>query len=222
MKAVVKVSGNLIWHINILDTLLNTILKLQNSNIRVALVPGGSIFADIVRDLQKRVGFDDSAAHWMAIKSMEVYGAFIASRNSCIESVDSIEGVYTIWSIGRLPLIMPFNIIKQNNVLPYTWSVTSDAITVFIAYLLKADIAILTKLVDGITINGVIVPTIKVDEVPSNQDVIDSYTPVLIKKYGIPTLIINAHNAEVLNCLLEKAGRCTSHTAIAPHTLITP
>lgn len=216
MKTVVKISGNLLWSTNTLDTLLNILSKLQNNNIRIAIVPGGSIFADVIRDLQKRLNFDDSTAHWMAIKSMEVYGTFISSRSSYIESTDTLERVYDIWSRNRLPLIMPFNIIKKYDELPHSWSVTSDAITVFIAHLLKADIAILTKLVSGIIVNGSIARTIKVDSIPLNQNVIDEYTPILIRRYCIPTAIVNVHYVDSLYCLLEKTS-CRS-----PYTLIIP
>ncbi|MEM0500597.1 MAG: hypothetical protein QXJ56_07565 [Ignisphaera sp.] len=216
MKTVVKISGNLLWSTDTLDTLLNTLSKLQNNDIRIAIVPGGSIFADVIRDLQRRLNFDDSTAHWMAIKSMEVYGAFISSRSSYIESADTLERVYDVWSRNRLPLIMPFNIIKKYDELPHSWSVTSDAITVFIAHLLKADIAILTKLVSGIIVNGSIARTIKADSVPLNQNVIDEYTPILIRRHRIPTAIVNAHYVDSLYCLLEKTSCCSPYTLIIP------
>ncbi|MDW8084864.1 MAG: hypothetical protein RMI45_01300, partial [Ignisphaera sp.] len=172
--------------------------------------------ADTVRSLQKKLNLDDSAAHWMAIKSMEVYGAFIASRSSYIDCVDSVEKVFTVWSRGRLPLIMPFNIIRENDLLPHTWYVTSDAISVFIASLLEADMVVLTKLVDGITINGTVAAIVRAHEVPLDQDVIDSYTPVLIRRYGIPTAIVNAGNTKTVSCLLEKIEGCPSYTLIIP------
>jgi aspartokinase-like uncharacterized kinase len=217
MRIAVKISGNLIWDITTLNKFLDSIIKIQKNDIRIALVPGGSIFADMVRDLQKKLKFDDTTAHWMAIKSMETYGVFITSMNSFIENANSIEEVYDIWLKGFTPLVMPFNIIKKYcDELPKSWSVTSDAITVFIAHLLKADMAILTKLVDGITVDGKVASILKVDEVPLNQDVIDSYTPVLVKKYGIPVAIINAYNIESLYCLLNKASCHLPYTVIVP------
>ena len=38
---------------------------------RIVLVPGGGPFADAVRDAQARMGFDDGAAHRMALLAME-------------------------------------------------------------------------------------------------------------------------------------------------------
>lgn len=219
MMVVVKISGNLIRDPELLDVLLNTVAKLQERGLRIALVPGGSIFADMVRDLQREQGFNDSIAHWMAIKAMEVYGAFIALRNSSIECVDSIEEVYVAWSEGLLPLVMPFNIIKQyGGELPHSWSVTSDAIAVFIAHLLKADLVILIKLVNGIVIGGRLAKIVKVGELPPTQDVVDSYTPILVQKYGIPTAVVGIHRLESLNCLLNRIETpcSTEYTLIVP------
>ena len=41
---------------------------------RVVVVPGGGPFADAVRDAQPKMGFDDGAAHHMALLAMEQYG----------------------------------------------------------------------------------------------------------------------------------------------------
>jgi len=44
----------------------------------VVLVPGGGPFADAVRAAQPRMGFDDRAAHEMAVLAMDQYGCAIA------------------------------------------------------------------------------------------------------------------------------------------------
>src|SRR5437763_974004 len=50
---------------------------------RIVVVPGGGPFADAVRDAQPRMGFDDSAAHRMALLAMEQYGCALASLKTC-------------------------------------------------------------------------------------------------------------------------------------------
>ena len=44
--------------------------------------PGGGPFADAVRAAQPRMGFDDAAAHHMAMLAMEQYGYALASFGS--------------------------------------------------------------------------------------------------------------------------------------------
>ena len=48
----------------------------------MVLVPGGGPFADLVRDAQARIGFDDDAAHRMALLAMAQYGCALASLNA--------------------------------------------------------------------------------------------------------------------------------------------
>ena len=45
----------------------------------VVVVPGGGPFAETVRAAQPKMGFDDRAAHEMALLAMEQYGCALAS-----------------------------------------------------------------------------------------------------------------------------------------------
>ena len=44
---------------------------------RIVIVPGGGPFADAVRSTQASLGFDDSAAHDMALMAMAQFGRFL-------------------------------------------------------------------------------------------------------------------------------------------------
>src|SRR5262245_40517652 len=48
----------------------------------VVLVPGGGPFADTVREAQPRMGFDDWAAHHMALLAMEQYAFALLSLDA--------------------------------------------------------------------------------------------------------------------------------------------
>ena len=52
----------------------------------VVLVPGGGPFADAVRAAQPRMGFDDRAAHEMAVLAMDQYGCALAHLGSAFEA----------------------------------------------------------------------------------------------------------------------------------------
>ena len=58
---------------------------------RVVIVPGGGPFADAVRSAQPRMGFDDAAAHHMALLAMEQCGRALASLNSVLSPADSAD-----------------------------------------------------------------------------------------------------------------------------------
>src|SRR4051795_8041241 len=59
----------------------------------VVVVPGGGPFADAVRDAQPKIGFDDDAAHHMALLAMEQYGCALASLNGTLVCADSAEAI---------------------------------------------------------------------------------------------------------------------------------
>src|SRR6266700_479583 len=55
----------------------------------VVVVPGGGSFADAVRAAQPAIGFDDAAAHHMALLAMEQFGRALASLDSRLSLADS-------------------------------------------------------------------------------------------------------------------------------------
>ena len=50
------------------------------------VVPGGGPFADAVRMAQPRMGFDDRAAHEMAVLAMEQYGCALTNLGDSFET----------------------------------------------------------------------------------------------------------------------------------------
>src|SRR2546426_2358433 len=60
---------------------------------RVVIVPGGGPFADVVRAAQVQMGFDDRAAHRMALLAMAQYGCAIKSRNEALTLADSLDSI---------------------------------------------------------------------------------------------------------------------------------
>ena len=55
----------------------------------IAIVPGGGPFADAVRTAQASMGYDDRAAHAMALMAMAQFGCALAESQSSLE-VDSV------------------------------------------------------------------------------------------------------------------------------------
>ena len=55
---------------------------------RAVIVPGGGPFADAVRSAQTRMGYDDHAAHHMALLAMEQYGRALISLNGLLAAAD--------------------------------------------------------------------------------------------------------------------------------------
>jgi aspartokinase-like uncharacterized kinase len=75
---VVKLGGSLLGSPQ-LPVLLRSLVRTAKDGQPVAIVPGGGPFADAVRDAQQRHGFDDDAAHDMALLAMGQYGRLLGA-----------------------------------------------------------------------------------------------------------------------------------------------
>ena len=111
---------------------------------RLVVVPGGGPFADVVRQTQAEIGFDDAAAHEMAMVAMSQFGRALtslrpgftlaASTGALREALEG--GVTPIWSPERMALAAG---------LAQSWDLTSDSLAAWIAGALGAERLILIK-----------------------------------------------------------------------------
>src|SRR4051794_35428006 len=74
---------------------------------KVVVVPGGGVFADTVREAQPRMGFDDSAAHVMAMLAMAQYGHALASLSRRLAVVDTLADLRRSVAESRVPVWSP-------------------------------------------------------------------------------------------------------------------
>ena len=76
---VVKIGGGLLAHPAHLDAAL-TAIGAAGRDRRLLIVPGGGPFAEAVREIDRRLGLSDDAAHWMAVLAMDQYAHLVAAR----------------------------------------------------------------------------------------------------------------------------------------------
>jgi len=219
IRRVVKVSGHLIKDLEALRALIELALSVVRSEGEVALVPGGSVFADAVAEAQRLYGLSDRAAHWMAVKAMEVYGALMESLSAYVVSAETAEEVNRAWSRRMLPVVYPYKLIKEFEWLPESWAVTSDSISVLVAYKLGCDVAVLAKIVDGIMEGDKLLAKVRAEHLKRlNQSVVDSFLPEAVERLGVRVAVVNAYRLDVLRCLLMSGDPelCGGFTLIEP------
>ncbi len=120
-----------------------------NSDGRVLIVPGGGVFADAVRDAQGMAGYDDAAAHRMALLAMEQFGLVMKSLQPDLATVASeLEIAERSWQ-HRAMIWMPSAMVLADEAIPMNWSVTSDSLAAWLAAKLGADRLVLVKQVDA-------------------------------------------------------------------------
>lgn len=112
---------------------------------RIVIVPGGGPFADGVRAAQPRMGFDDRAAHHMALLAMEQYGLALASLDPRLVPAASVSAISAALEGGRVPVWLPARMAMAAEDIPASWDVTSDSLAAWLAGRLCAPQLILVK-----------------------------------------------------------------------------
>jgi dihydroneopterin aldolase len=110
----------------------------------IAIVPGGGPFADAVRTAQVSMGFDDRAAHAMALMAMAQFGCALQNLNPALRLAASRSAILRALKDGKVPVWSPEPMARAA-ALPETWALTSDSLAAWLAGLLGADRLLLVK-----------------------------------------------------------------------------
>ncbi len=178
---VVKLGGSLM---RVSRTLLRKITHYSNEKgVQILIVPGGSVFADMVR----KTDVSQEAAHWMAILAMEQYGHYLADETDA-KMVDTLkfEGNGTF-------ILLPYDLLKKNDELPHSWDVTSDTVAAWVALKVGAARFIKVTDVDGVYINGELKPEINASELEGKETCVDAELPNFLMKNKMNCEIVNGN-----------------------------
>jgi len=127
------------------------VLSINRKDHNLLIIPGGGIFADIVRKYYLELKLSEVTSHQMAVHSMDQYGLilkeFIGKSSVLISNLDGIDEHLGNNLIG---ILQASNINLKTHLMPRSWSVTSDSISAFVAQKINAEQLILIKVVDGL------------------------------------------------------------------------
>ena len=112
------------------------------------VVPGGGPFADAVRAFEDREGLSADAAHWMAILAMDQYAHVLAERIAGATLVEEPGAVAAALGVAGVAVLAPYRWMRAADVLPHTWSASSDSVAAFVAGALDAERLVLIKPAD--------------------------------------------------------------------------
>jgi 5-(aminomethyl)-3-furanmethanol phosphate kinase len=110
----------------------------------IAIVPGGGPFADAVRTAQAGIGYDDRAAHAMALMAMAQFGSALESLNPALRLTASRSAILRALKDGKVPVWSPERMARAA-ALPETWELTSDSLAAWLAGALGAGRLVLVK-----------------------------------------------------------------------------
>jgi aspartokinase-like uncharacterized kinase len=149
MDAVIKVGGSLAEGPAVLKRLCRKLSEI-GKQYRVTAVPGGGVFADVVRGLDRRFALSAGTAHRMAMLGMDQYGFLLSELIPCSCIVHSLDDAAKFSDAKKVPVLLPSRLIIQEGLLDASWDVTSDSIAAHLAHRLNAAKLILVTDVDGI------------------------------------------------------------------------
>jgi 5-(aminomethyl)-3-furanmethanol phosphate kinase len=112
------------------------------------LVPGGGAFADCVRAAQGAMGFNDTAAHRMALNAMGQFGIAITAYSGAFTLAASRHDLDSALSAGEIPVWLPEKMVLGAADVPACWEVTSDSLAAWLAWTYRARRLLLIKASD--------------------------------------------------------------------------
>jgi len=186
----VKFGGSLIKHAK---TVLTAFKELNEISENVIIVPGGGIFADLIRKAQKEYKISDSAAHEMALLAMEQYGVFLSdvSGIACSKNL----------SHKRPFILLPSETIL-GSALEKCWSITGDTIACYIAWILGEEFIKLTD-VNGIAISGKAANEIEAEKLFNLETCVDKALPGFLIEKNINCRVASGKDIESIKKALK-------------------
>jgi 5-(aminomethyl)-3-furanmethanol phosphate kinase len=115
---------------------------------RVVLAPGGGPFAETVRAAQRKMGFDDRAAHEMALLAMEQYGCALVNLGKGLTLAASAAAIRRVLRAGGVPVWSATAMVRAAKDIPCSWEVTSDSLAAWLAGRIGAPRVLLVKHVE--------------------------------------------------------------------------
>jgi aspartokinase-like uncharacterized kinase len=112
---------------------------------KVVVVPGGGRFADAVRDSQHALGFDDLAAHNMAVLAMAQAAHWLHACCNALRPVDSADALADALGAGHVAVWQPLDLRRDAPDELTSWDVTSDSLAAWLAERLHAQRLLLVK-----------------------------------------------------------------------------
>ena len=139
---VIKIGGSLLGSVE-LPYWLNLIAK--HGNGKVVIVPGGSVFADAVRQAQQRSGINNAVAHKLALLAMDQFGELLAAMNpNLVVAKSELELAECGWQHKGV-IWLPSYMALADNTIPKKWELTSDSLSAWLAQKLGAQHLLLVK-----------------------------------------------------------------------------
>jgi len=188
---------------------------------RLAVVPGGGIFADVVRVAYLEFSLPQRIAHEMAVMGMDQYGYLLYAITPNSRLLRTLAEAGRISAEQKLPIFQ----LSGNRCLDgleRSWRVTSDSIAARVAQLLGARKLLLLKDVDGVLTRdpkkyrGVRLRSeVTLAQLPK-VECVDPYLATVLRRSNFETYIVNGRYPSRVEAILN-GERATSTRVLPVH-----
>ncbi|RZP22528.1 MAG: hypothetical protein EVA26_03405 [Burkholderiaceae bacterium] len=114
---------------------------------RAIIIPGGGLFANHIRSVQKNYNLEDDIAHDMALYSMSQMGLLISSIDRTnLHFCKTKNEIDRVIAKNKVPIIGTFDFLKKRIDSPNkNWSITSDSMALLISEELQLNTVLIVK-----------------------------------------------------------------------------
>ena len=167
----------------------------ESNGRRILIVPGGGVFADVVRRVDARLGLSSDISHWMAVLGMEEtfgkLGHFVAAVPVRSKPV----------SVG-VSVLLACQMVYGCDELKHSWDVTGDTIAAWIADMYGSSLIKATD-VEGVYIEGGIVDEICASRLSGLDTCVDAEFPKFLSSHGLDCRVVCGRSVEPLIAAIE-------------------
>jgi len=149
----------------------------------VILVPGGGALADEVRAAQLELGFDDAAAHRMALLAMDQNAWAVAGLRPGFIVGNTEEALRAVLARRRVAVWAPYLLVADRADIPRSWAVTSDSLALWLACRLAAACCCIVKSIQRRCRSFSAAQL-------AHGGIVDEAFPVMLKDAGFPVFLL--------------------------------
>lgn len=170
----------------------------------IVVVPGGGALADEVRICQRDLGFDDAAAHRMALLAMDQLAWAVAGVRPGFEVGCTETALRGILARDHVAVWAPYALIAGRTDLEESWRLTSDSLALWLAGKLGARACYVIKSVAASTGSRTAVAL-------ASEGVLDAAFPDMLAEIGVPAVMFGQGSQ---HALAQKLADFTAPTGL--------
>jgi aspartokinase-like uncharacterized kinase len=157
----------------------------------LVVVTGGGALADEVRTCQRDLGFDDAAAHRMALLAMDQLALAVASVRPGLEVGSTEAALRDILARGHVAVWAPYASIAGRMDVEESWRLTSDSLALWLAGQLGARACYIIKSVAAPTGSRTAMAL-------AGDGVLDAAFPDMLTETGVPAVMFGQGDQHAL------------------------